>query len=74
LKNNPSEALRGETEIQAAKKILVIGTAAIIAQAKKVGLISSARDVFEILHQSDFRISTIVIKTVLVTTGESDSL
>jgi predicted nucleic acid-binding protein len=39
-----------------------------------VGLISSARDVFEILHQSDFRISAIVIKTVLVTTGESDSL
>jgi hypothetical protein len=35
LKNNPSEALRGETEIQAAKEILVIGTAAIIAQAKK---------------------------------------
>ncbi len=43
----------------------VIGTAAIIGQAKKSGLIESARDTFEILHNSDFRISATVIKTVL---------
>lgn len=45
--------------------ISIIGTAAIIGQAKQRGLIKSAKDVFETLHQSDFRISPQVIKTIL---------
>lgn len=52
------------------KGISVIGTAAIIGEAKNRGLIPSAREAFEILHQSDFRISANVIKTVLARTGE----
>ncbi len=35
----------------------VTGTAAIIGIAKQQGLIDSAREVFECLHQSDFQIS-----------------
>ncbi len=49
----------------------VTGTAAIIGMAKTKGLIPSARKVFEILHQSDFRISTDVIKTILEMVGET---
>ena len=48
----------------------VIGTAAIIGIAKRHGLIGSAREVFERLHQSDFRISPSVIKQVLRSVGE----
>jgi predicted nucleic acid-binding protein len=47
------------------KGLRVIGTAAIIGQAKKQGLIVSARAVFEVLHASDFRISAAVINQVL---------
>ena len=47
------------------KGLRVIGTAAIIGQAKKQGLITSAREVFEVLHTSDFRISAAVINQVL---------
>ena len=47
-----------------------MGTAAIIGQAKKAGLIESARDVFETLHLSDFRISAEIIKTILTRVGE----
>jgi predicted nucleic acid-binding protein len=43
----------------------VIGTAAIIGLAKTRGLIPSAKQVFEKLHASDFRISADVIRTVL---------
>ncbi len=52
------------------KGLRVIGTAAIIDQAKKQGLIVSARAVFEVLHASDFRISAAVINQVLVGVNE----
>jgi predicted nucleic acid-binding protein len=52
------------------KGLRVIGTAAIIGQAKKQGLIVSARVVFEVLHASDFRISAAVINQVLVGVNE----
>jgi predicted nucleic acid-binding protein len=52
------------------KGLPVISTAAIIGLAKKQGLISSARAVFEILHASDFRISAAVIQQVLISSNE----
>ncbi|MCX7102026.1 MAG: DUF3368 domain-containing protein [Methylobacter sp.] len=52
------------------KRLRVIGTAAIIGQAKKQALIVSARAVFEVLHASDFRISAAVINQVLVGVNE----
>ena len=52
------------------KGLKVIGTAAIIGIAKQQGLIGSARDVFECLHQSSFRIAPAVIKLVLKRVGE----
>lgn len=52
------------------KGLKVIGTAAIIGIAKQQGLIGSARDVFECLHQSSFRIAPAVIKQVLKRVGE----
>ena len=52
------------------KGLYVIGTAAIIGQAKKHGLITSARATFEVLHASDFRISAAVINQVLVSVNE----
>lgn len=55
------------------KGIQVVGTAAIIGLAKDRGYITSARDVFEALHQSDFRISVGVIKTVLNRVGEMET-
>lgn len=48
----------------------VAGTAAVIGMARSRGLIPSARNVFEILHRSDFRISAEVINTVLAAVGE----
>ena len=48
----------------------VAGTAAIIGLAKKHGLIDSARKVFEVLHESDFRISASVIQQVLNSVDE----
>lgn len=52
------------------KGVAIIGTAALIGEAKKRGLIPSARQAFEVLHQSDFRISANVIRTVLTRVGE----
>ena len=52
------------------KGLRVIGTAAIIGIAKKQGLIPSAREVFEVLHSSDFRISAAVINQVLASLNE----
>jgi predicted nucleic acid-binding protein len=52
------------------KGLRVIGTATIIGMAKKQGLIVSAREVFEVLHSSDFRISAAVINQVLVSVNE----
>lgn len=48
----------------------VAGTGAVIGMAKSYGLIGSARKAFELLHQSDFRISADVIRTVLAREGE----
>jgi predicted nucleic acid-binding protein len=53
------------------KGIRVIGTAAIIGLAKKQGLIPSARSAFEVLHNSDFRISAAVINHVLKSVNEA---
>lgn len=52
------------------KGIAIIGTATIIAEAKKRGLIPSAKEAFELLHQSDYRISANVIRTVLLRVDE----
>ena len=52
------------------KGIQIAGTAAIIGMAKKDGLIPSAREVFTVLHASDFRISATVIRTILNRAGE----
>jgi len=52
------------------KGLHVIGTAAIIGQAKKQGLITSARAAFEVLYASDFRISAAVINQILVSVNE----
>lgn len=52
------------------KMLRVIGTAAIIGMAKKQGLITSAREVFEVLHTSDFRISAAVINQILLSVNE----
>lgn len=52
------------------KGLRVIGTAAIIGQTKKQGLIVSARVAFEVLHASDFRISAAGINQVLVSVNE----
>jgi predicted nucleic acid-binding protein len=48
----------------------VAGKAAVIGMAKARGLIPSAKAVFETLHDSDFRISPEVIRTVLSRVGE----
>ena len=53
--------------------INVAGTAAIIGMAKLKGLIPSARQVFEVLHGSAFRISAEVIQTILARVGEPES-
>jgi predicted nucleic acid-binding protein len=52
------------------KGLSVVGTVAIIGMAKKQGLILSARKAFEVLHQSDFRISATVINQVLLSVNE----
>ncbi len=52
------------------KGLRIIGTAAIIGLAKKQGLIASAREIFEVLHASDFRITAAVINQVLANLGE----
>lgn len=48
----------------------VAGTAAVIGMAKARGLVPSAREVFDTLHRSDFRISADVIQTVLRRVGD----
>jgi predicted nucleic acid-binding protein len=52
------------------KGLRVTGTAAIIGLAKKQGLIASARESFEMLHNSDFRISASVINLILASVKE----
>jgi len=72
---NPDKVLlvmdeRAGRAVAKEKGLRVIGTAAIIGLAKKQGLISSARAVFEVLHRSDFRISAAVINQVLASVDE----
>ncbi len=50
--------------------IRVAGTAAVIGLAKKHGLIDSAKNRFERLHATDFRISAGIIQAVLRDVGE----
>ena len=50
--------------------VAAIGTAAVIGQAKQAGLIDSAWSIFEMLHQSDFRIAPAIIRTILKRVGE----
>jgi predicted nucleic acid-binding protein len=51
--------------VAAERGITIAGTAALIGLAKKRRLIKSAKDRFERLHASDFRISVAVIQAVL---------
>ncbi|HRO58785.1 MAG TPA: DUF3368 domain-containing protein [Burkholderiaceae bacterium] len=51
--------------------VTLAGTAALIGMAKARGLVTSARQAFETLHGSDFRISSQVIRTVLERVGEN---
>ncbi|QOC22226.1 DUF3368 domain-containing protein [Wenzhouxiangella sp. AB-CW3] len=48
----------------------IAGTAAVIGEARARQVIPSARQVFESLHQSDFRIAPEVIRAVLERVGE----
>lgn len=48
-----------------ARGLTVAGTAAVVGMARSRGLIPSARDVFEALLRSDFRLSREVIRQVL---------
>lgn len=50
----------------------VAGTAAVIGMATQRGLTPSAREIFDRLHRSDFRISAEVIRTVLARVGEGE--
>lgn len=55
------------------KGLRVTGTAAIIGLAKKQDLIPSAREAFERLNNSDFRISATVINLILDSVNELES-
>jgi predicted nucleic acid-binding protein len=48
----------------------VAWTAAVIGMARLRGIVPSARDIFEQLHRSDFRIAPEVIRTILQRCGE----
>ena len=49
----------------------VAGTAAVIGMARTKGLIPSAKEIFAHLHASDFRITSAVLRTILVRLGEA---
>lgn len=61
---------RAGRAVAAQHGLAVAGTAAVIGMAAQQGLVPSAREVFERLHGSDFRISADVIRTVLARVGE----
>lgn len=48
-----------------------LGTAAVIAMAKQMGLIPSAAHLLEQLFQTDFRISKRIVRAVLANVGET---
>lgn len=62
---------RAGRAVAAEHKLRLAGTAAVIGLARQRGLIPSAREVFNTLHGSDFRISAGVIHTVLARVGEA---
>jgi predicted nucleic acid-binding protein len=62
---------RAGRAVAAEHGIKIAGTAAVIGLARQRGLISSAKQVFGTLHDSDFRISAEVIRTVLARVGEA---
>ena len=75
LSNDASETLilmdeRAGRAVATEHGIRVAGTAAVIGLAKKRGLITSAKTRFAKLHATDFRISAVVIQTVLRDVGE----
>ena len=75
LSNSVSETLilmdeRAGGAVATENGIRVAGTAAVIGLAKKRGLIRSAKARFAKLHATDFRISAVVIQTVLRDVGE----
>ena len=75
LSNDASETLilmdeRAGRAVATEHGIRVAGTAAVIGLAKKRGLITSAKARFAKLHATDFRISAIVIQSVLRDVGE----
>lgn len=61
---------RAGRAVAAEQRVRVAGTAALIGMAKRRGLITNARLAFEALHDSDFRISAELIRTVLAAVGE----
>ncbi len=72
---HPGEVLllmdeRAGRAVAAEMGLKVTGTAAVIGMAKARGLIPYAREAFEVLHGSDFRISPEVIRTVLARVDE----
>jgi predicted nucleic acid-binding protein len=78
LKKRGSDCLlllddREARRVASSATIAVTGTAAIVGAAKQTGLISSARDVFDQLQQSGFRISEAIIQGILESVGEAES-
>lgn len=64
---------REARRVASSATIAVTGTAAVVGAAKQTGLISSARDVFDQLQQSGFRISEAIIQGILESVGEAES-
>lgn len=64
---------REARRVASSATIAVTGTAAVVGAAKQTGLISSARDVFDQLQQSGFRISEAIIQGILESVGEPES-
>jgi predicted nucleic acid-binding protein len=64
---------REARRVASSATIAVTGTAAVVGAAKQTGLIPSARDVFDQLQQSGFRISEAIIQGILESVGEAES-
>ncbi len=56
--------------VAAALKLAFTGTAGVILDAKRAGLIDAARPLFERLAQTDFRLSSRIVEEVLAELGE----
>lgn len=64
---------REDRRVASSATIVVTGTAAVVGAAKQTGLIPSARDVFDQLQQSGFRISEAIVQGILEGVGEAKS-